>query len=55
MTKKTVDAAEKRRVTLFAKKLCERFGDHEWGNIPAGHPESQEWWRAHAAEILRGL
>ena len=45
-------AARKARVTRLAKDLCSRFGEHQWDAIPGGDPESQAWWRAHAAEIL---
>lgn len=44
--------AEKARITRLAKELCARFGEYPWGEIPAGDPESQAWWRAHASEIL---
>lgn len=45
-------AARKRRVTLLAKELCNRFGAHEWDAIPEGDIESQAWWRAHAEELV---
>lgn len=41
------------RVDAFARALCDRFGDHDWDQIPAGALESQEWWLLHADELLR--
>lgn len=50
---KRAEAQRKRRVTLLAKELCRRFGEQEWDEIPAGAAESQEWWRAHARELVK--
>ena len=45
-------AARKRRVTVLAKELCNRFGEHPWDAIPEGDAEPQSWWRAHAEELV---